>query len=259
MKRAAAKSPGRRSRTIDRLVACLLGGLVVGCGGIELRPPSALPSASWLAERAEDPWLPAPDAEDVTPPPRPRPPRTARRDSRRAVVPPPVVRPALEGDRDQLAGQRVAAAQRLLGRSGNADRPFVDEVLHAAGQGVAVPRNQVYAVALHQALGGRDAEVSSTAVRAGDLAFFRDTLDLNGNRRPDDGLTLVALVERVEADRVLLIARRAGRVRRLAVSTSARSTVRTAAGRVVNTRLVRWPGERDARTTGECLAAFVRP
>ena len=160
---------------------------------------------------------------------------------------------------DQRARQRVSAALRLLDRTGNADRPFVDEVLHAAGQGVVVSRTVEYAAALFAQLEADGRLVARNQAAPGDIVFFRDTLDVNGNRKPDDGITLAAVVERVEAERILVIARRGGRVRRLAIAPDAPDSVRNAKGIVVNTRLVQWPGEPRARTTGHCFAAYARP
>lgn len=242
-----------------RLPIRALSGLALlastACGSWQIRPPTALPAAAWLADRAPDPWLPDPDAEQ---PPSPRSPPPRRAVARGDRTPPPRIEPP-PANLELRARQRVVAAQRLLGRAGNDDRPFVDEVLHAAGQGVAISRREVYAAALHTRLAADDALVGRSAVRAGDIAFFRDTLDLNGNRRPDDGITLAAIVEQVEDGRVLVIARRAGRVRRLAITAAQPEIVRDEAGTVLNTRLVRWPGESTPRTTGQCLAAFGRP
>ncbi len=160
---------------------------------------------------------------------------------------------------DARAAERVAAAQRLLDRVGNADQPLVDEILHAAGQGIAISSRVVYAAGLLAHLREEGKEVARGAVAPGDVAFFRDTLDLNGNRRPDDGVTFAALVERVEAGRVVVIARRGGRVRRLALDPSRPTAVHDEHGQVVNTRLVQWPGQPAPWTTGQCLAAYARP
>ena len=160
---------------------------------------------------------------------------------------------------DAHAAERVAAAQRLLDRVGNADQPLVDEILHAAGQGIAISTRVVYAAGLLAHLRDEGKEVGRDAVAPGDVAFFRDTLDLNGNRKPDDGVTFAALVERVEADRVVVIARRGGRVRRLALDPKRPTSVHDEHGQVVNTRLVQWPGQPAAWTTGQCLAAYARP
>ncbi len=244
-----------RTRLPIRALSGLLLLVPSACGTWQIRPPAALPAAAWLADRAPDPWLPDPDAEA---PPTRRSVPTRRAVVRRDTSPPPRVEPP-PANLELRARQRVLAAQRLLGRAGNDDRPFVDEVLHAAGQGVAVSRREVYAAALHAHLAADNALVGGGAVRAGDIAFFRDTLDLNGNRRPDDGITLAAIVEQVEDGRILVIARRAGRVRRLAIAAARPEVVRDDAGTVLNTRLVRWPGETAPRTTGQCLAAFGRP
>ncbi len=153
------------------------------------------------------------------------------------------------------AHQRVAAAVGLLGTAGLGRRAFVDHVLHAAGAAVLVESGRPYAAALWQTLARR--RVSRP--RPGDVVFFRDTLDLNGNERPDDGVTWAAIVERVEPERVLFLGQRAGKVRRMSLSTQRPKLIRDDNGRVRNTRLVRWPGESQPRTAGECWAGYARP
>ena len=156
----------------------------------------------------------------------------------------------------QLAArQRVSAANALLGTAGLGRRAFVDHVLHAAGATVRVEPGRPYAAALWQTLAPRRV----AHPRPGDVVFFRDTLDMNGNERPDDGVTWAAIVERVDAARVLFIGQRAGKVRRMSLSTQQPKLVRDANGRVRNTRLVRWPSESQPRTAGECWAGYARP
>lgn len=155
------------------------------------------------------------------------------------------------------AQQRLEVARGLLGSAGLDKRAFVDHVLHAAGDTVRVSPKQAYAAGLWRALKRR--RVSRRALRPGDVVFFRHTLDLNRNGRADDGVTWSALVTVVEPDRVLFIGQRAGRVRRMSLSLAARRVVRDRAGRVRNTRLVRWPDDSRARTAGECVVGFARP
>ena len=159
---------------------------------------------------------------------------------------------------DLRAQQRVEAAVAWLGTAGLDQRPFIADVLRSAGQSIQVSSKKGYARALHDRLkrGGRLLPVG--AVQVGDLAFFRDTIDVNGNGRPDDGVTFVALVEKVESDRVVIVGRRAGSVRRMALSPSQPERVR-AEKRVLNTRLVRWPGHQEAWTAGRCFATWARP
>lgn len=156
---------------------------------------------------------------------------------------------------DLSAQQRVRAAVQLLGSAGLRGRAFVDHVLHASGGAVRVDAAVPYAGGLWRLL--RDRRVRRP--RPGDLVFFKNTLDLNGNARPDDGVTWVAVVERVEARRVLFVGQRAGKVRRMSLSTARPSVVRDAADQVVNTRLVRWPHESSPRTAGQCFAGYARP
>ncbi|MCO4761382.1 MAG: hypothetical protein KC502_07750 [Myxococcales bacterium] len=153
-----------------------------------------------------------------------------------------------------LGQQRVEAATELLGTAGLKERAFVDHVLHAVGAPISVARQRPYAGALWHSLRNRRVRQP----RPGDLVFFRNTMDLNGNGRPDDGVTWVAVVERVDGRRVLFVGQRAGKVRRMSLSRSRPRVVRTD-GQVLNTRLVQWPRESRPRTAGQCFAGFARP
>ena len=132
-------------------------------------------------------------------------------------------------------------------------------VLRAAGQDIDVERNVPYAAALYRELGSRGSSVATNDARPGDLVFFHDTADNNGNGKPDDGVTMVGIVERAQGSHVVFIAQRAGKVRRMAVDPSQPLVVRDASNEVVNTRLVRWPGGNTAWTTGQCLTGYARP
>ncbi len=155
--------------------------------------------------------------------------------------------------------QRVEAAQTLLGTPGLQERAFVAHVLRAAGQDIAVDAKQPYAASLWQKLDAAGSKVAQADARPGDLVFFRDTADLNGNSKPDDGVTLVGVVERVRGSHAIFIAQRAGKVRRMAVDASRPLVIRDAGGEVVNTRLVRWPGSDTPWTTGQCFYGLARP
>ncbi|MBM4345495.1 MAG: hypothetical protein FJ100_19150 [Deltaproteobacteria bacterium] len=169
----------------------------------------------------------------------------------------PASAPPPQNTEDVRAAQRVEAAQALLGTSGLQDRAFVAHVLRAAGQDIAVDAKQPYAAALWARLD--DSRVGKSSARSGDLVFFRDTADLNGNGKPDDGVTLVGVVEKAHGPHVLFIAHRAGKVRRMAVDPTRPLVIRDGAGEVINTRLVRWPGSPDPWTTGQCLTGYARP
>lgn len=171
----------------------------------------------------------------------------------------PSTAPAPQGDQSLRAVQRVEAAQTLLGTPGLQERAFVAHVLRAAGQDIAVDAKQPYAASLWRKLEAAGAKVAIADAKPGDLIFFRDTADLNGNGRPDDGVTLVGVVERVRGNHAVFIAQRAGKVRRMAVDGTRPLVIRDGAGEVINTRLVRWPGSDTPWTTGQCLYGFGRP
>ncbi len=224
------------------------------------------PRVARLAERPA-PQAPAEPAQrPQLPLPRPSPERIAVPSphepsepiaSRSAQPAAPASTPPPQNTTDVRAAQRVEAALALLGTPGLQDRAFVAQVLRAAGQDVAVDTKLPYAAALWTKL--EDAKVAKTTVRAGDLVFFHDTADLNANGKPDDGVTLVGVVERAHGSRVLFIAQRAGKVRRMAVDPERPLVIRDSAGDVVNTRLVRWPGSGEPWTTGQCLTGYSRP
>lgn len=163
------------------------------------------------------------------------------------------------GNPGQLSAQRIEAARAFLGTAGLSGQPFVAQVLRSAGQAVKLPQDRPYAAALYDALKQRGALLDRGEVRPGDLVFFRNTLDLNSNDRPDDGITFVALVEKVGPGRVVFIGQRAGRVRRMAIHLASPDAVRDGSGQVINTRLVRWPGTAQPLTAARCFAAWARP
>lgn len=185
------------------------------------------------------------------------------------VHPPVVAKPAQVQEKpligttrteaDLRGVQRVEAASALLGTPGLQDSAFVAHVLRASGQELDVDRSRPYAPALYDQLRRKGRILTDGPVAPGDLIFFNNTADLNSNGRPDDGVTLVGVVERVDGARIVLIAQRAGKVRRLAVDPSRPELVRDARGEVVNTRLVRWPGAQGPLTAAQCLAGFARP
>lgn len=163
------------------------------------------------------------------------------------------------GTSEQRAAQRIEAARAFLGTAGLSGQPFVAQVLRSAGQDIGLPKEKAYAATLHGILKQRGALLGRGDVRPGDLVFFRDTLDLNDNGKPDDGITFVALVEQVEDSRVVFIGQRAGRVRRMALHLASPDKVRDGAGQVINTRLVRWPGSARPLTAARCFATWARP
>ena len=102
---------------------------------------------------------------------------------------------------DLRARQRIEAAVAWLGTAGLDRRPFVADVLRSAGQAVSVPSNQGYARGLYERLERADQLVARGDVAPGDLVFFRDTIDVNGNRRAVSVKASVSATTLVTADR----------------------------------------------------------
>lgn len=219
-------------------------------GGPHAPPRSRLPASQPPQPADSPPAVGAPafraPAQSVTDTP-------AQLPAAPAATPPP------QGDDRLRAVQRVEAAQTLLGTPGLQERAFVAHVLRAAGQDIAVDAKQPYAASLWHKLEAAGGKVAQAEARPGDLVFFRDTADLNGNGKPDDGVTLVGVVERVRGSHAVFIAQRAGKVRRMAVDATRPLVIRDAGSEVVNTRLVRWPGSDTPWTTGQCFFGLARP
>ena len=97
-------------------------------------------------------------------------------------------------------------------------------------------------------------------VRPGDLVFFDNTWDYNGDGRINDPLTHVGIVETVETDgTIVFISRVAGAIERYRMNVARPHVHRTADGRVVNDYMRRkqWrDGEETSYLTGELFAAF---
>jgi hypothetical protein len=91
----------------------------------------------------------------------------------------------------------------------------------------------------------------------GDLVFFDDTWDENGNGRIDDPLSHVGVVERVEDDGTVVFVQHAGgRVVRARVNPEHPHERVDEQGRTQNHWLRSAVGARPAKTTGELFVAF---
>ena len=99
-----------------------------------------------------------------------------------------------------------------------------------------------------------------SVVQAGDLVFFDNTWDFNGDGRINDPLTHVGIVEAMETDgTIVFISRVAGAIERYRMNVAQPHVHRTADGRVLNDYLRRkhWrDGEQTPYLTGELFAAF---
>jgi hypothetical protein len=97
-------------------------------------------------------------------------------------------------------------------------------------------------------------------VRPGDLVFFDNTWDYNGDGILNDPLTHVGIVERQERDgTVVFISRVAGAIERYRMNLALPHVHRTAEGRVLNDYIRRKDFDDPANTvylTGQLFAAF---
>ena len=97
-------------------------------------------------------------------------------------------------------------------------------------------------------------------VRPGDLIFFDNTWDYNGDGLVNDPLTHVGIVERQEPDgTIVFISRVAGAIERYRINLALPHVHRTAEGRVLNDYIRRKDFRDPADTaylTGELFAAF---
>lgn len=92
----------------------------------------------------------------------------------------------------------------------------------------------------------------------GDIAFFDDTYDRNHNRRRDDDLTHVAIVESVDSDGTITLVHKGGRgVMRIEMNLRRPGERRDADGRELNDHL-RATSDKDGGPTlsGELWRAF---
>jgi len=97
-------------------------------------------------------------------------------------------------------------------------------------------------------------------VHPGDLVFFHNTWDFNGDGHVNDPLTHVGVVERVESNgTVVFVSRVSGGIQRYRMNVRAPDTHRTGDGGVLND-FMRRKGSRDPKATqyltGQLFAAF---
>jgi cell wall-associated NlpC family hydrolase len=92
----------------------------------------------------------------------------------------------------------------------------------------------------------------------GDLVFFRNTYDRNGDGRRNDGLTHIGVVERVDADGTVTFVHRAGGgVKRSKLNLSQPGVRRDEQGRVLNDYLRRPERVVRPRLAGQLCAGFA--
>jgi len=94
--------------------------------------------------------------------------------------------------------------------------------------------------------------------RPGDLVFFRETYDRDRDRRRDDGITHVGVVQRVEKDGTVVFAHRAGSgVKESRMNLRFPSRTRAPDGRVLNDYIRRGTAKRRGKLTGEQFAGYA--
>jgi len=98
------------------------------------------------------------------------------------------------------------------------------------------------------------------SVHPGDLVFFHNSWDFNGDGRLNDPLTHVGVVERVEHDgTVIFVSRVSGGIQRYRMNLQQPTMHRTGDGRVLNDYMRRksvWDSDETPSLTGELFAAF---
>ncbi len=105
-----------------------------------------------------------------------------------------------------VASELVAAARRLVGLNRGRDaEPFLSHLMHVAAvkMKVKAPRDLYNAAAWRQ-LNRADKTLDGAAPRPGDLVFFHDTHDRNGDGSVDDPYSMVAVVEAVKPSGALI-------------------------------------------------------
>lgn len=95
--------------------------------------------------------------------------------------------------------------------------------------------------------------------RPGDLVFFRETYDRNGDGLRNDGLTHIGVVEHVARDgTVTFIHRASDGVRRARLNLRTPHLRKNARGQVLNDYLRRPDGISNLRLTGQLFAGYAR-
>ena len=92
----------------------------------------------------------------------------------------------------------------------------------------------------------------------GDLVFFRETYDRDSDRRRDDGITHVGVVERVEPDGTVVFAHRASTgVKESRMNLRFPSKPKASDGHVLNDYIRRGSAKRRGKLTGEQFAGYA--
>jgi hypothetical protein len=105
-----------------------------------------------------------------------------------------------------VASELVAAARRLVGLNRGRDaEPFLSHLMHVAAvkMKVKAPRDLYNAAAWRQ-FNRADKTLDGAAPQPGDLVFFHDTHDRNGDGSVDDPYSMVAVVEAVKPSGALI-------------------------------------------------------
>jgi hypothetical protein len=155
----------------------------------------------------------------------------------------------------------LATLRKLTGKFRDDCVGFVEYALARAGIELkrTMRKGENGVTALYREASQRNALHTDTP-REGDLVFFRETYDVNRDRRKNDGLTHIGIVETVEADGTVVFLHRSSkgvtRSRMNLQNPSQRADPAT--GRVLNDFLRRRFGPLRAYLTGELFASFAR-
>ncbi|MCI0569615.1 MAG: CHAP domain-containing protein [Myxococcaceae bacterium] len=174
--------------------------------------------------------------------------------------------PALTGSRDEvLARARALVGKQRLSLDGRDYPATCDGLVLAAyaptglSLSAAARSGDNAVTALYRLAQARGRLFRDEAPAPGDLAFFRDTYDLNRDGRSNDGLTHVGIVESVDGDGTVAVIHHVSRGVARYHMNPAHPTVRVdpRTGKVLNHALRAGAGGRTPSLTGELFVTYA--
>jgi hypothetical protein len=164
-----------------------------------------------------------------------------------------------------VASEIVAAARRLVGlRRGKDAEPFLAHLVAVAAVKMKIKApKELYNAAAWRHLSKLDKTLDGEAPRPGDLVFFHDTHDRNGDGVVDDPYSMVAVVESVRPSGALICVGDAyNRVIRFSMNAAQPSVRRDdRSGEVMNTPIrkrTRHDGPETPVLAGQLYAGMAR-